>query len=104
WLNQDAVANHPGLEPFQEECGECHVIEGMTEGGTRDAPKLFGYGSPRWISRMIHKPGAPDMYGYLEPKDQMPSFSDQLTEIDVTTVVRYLLGDYPPATTEAGAP
>lgn len=96
WLNQDAVANHPGLAPFEKECGECHVIEGLTEGGTRDAPRLFGYGTPRWLSRMIHKPGAPDLYGYLEPKDQMPTLSDQLTGNDVATVVRYILGDYPP--------
>ena len=28
----------PGSEPFQKECGQCHAIEGYTEGGTRDAP------------------------------------------------------------------
>ncbi|MFO0950376.1 MAG: cytochrome b N-terminal domain-containing protein [Isosphaeraceae bacterium] len=105
WLSRDEVAKHPGLEPFQKECGTCHVIEGLSEGGTRDAPKLFGYGSPQWITRMIHKPGAPDMYGYLEAKDQMPSFLEQLTDNDVKTIVRYLRNDYLPAAApaEAGA-
>jgi ubiquinol-cytochrome c reductase cytochrome b subunit len=95
WLNSPGVADDPGLEPFQNECGACHVIDGLSEGGTRDAPKLFAWGSPQWTSRMIHKPGAPDLYGYLEAKDQMPAFgSDQLTDNDVAMVIRYLKGDY----------
>jgi ubiquinol-cytochrome c reductase cytochrome b subunit len=101
WLNRDDVAKHPGLDPFQKECGQCHVIPGMTEGGTRDAPELFAWGSPRWVERMVRKPGAPDLYGYLEAKDQMPSFADQLTDNDVRTVVRYLLDDYPGAAAKA---
>jgi ubiquinol-cytochrome c reductase cytochrome b subunit len=71
------------------------VVEGLSEGGTRDAPKLFGWGSPRWVRRVILKPGAPDLYGYLEKKDQMPSFSGQATENDIETIVRYLAHDYP---------
>ena len=94
WLNAPGVSDHPGLKPFQKECGTCHVVEGLSEGGTRDAPRLFAYGSPRWTARMVHKPGAPDLYGYLEKKDQMPGFAGQTTENDVTTVVRYLRGDY----------
>ena len=46
WLNSPGVANHPGNQPFQKECGQCHMIEGFTEGGTRDAPGLFAWGSP----------------------------------------------------------
>ena len=53
---------------------------------------------------MIHKPGAPDLYGYLEAKDQMPAFgADQLTENDVTTVIRYLRNDYTPRTAVGAA-
>jgi ubiquinol-cytochrome c reductase cytochrome b subunit len=104
WLNSPGVADHPGLEPFQKECGTCHVIEGLSEGGTRDAPRLFAWGSPQWIRRMIRKPGAPDLYGYLEARDQMPAFgADQLTENDVTMVVRYLLKDYTPADSGGGS-
>jgi ubiquinol-cytochrome c reductase cytochrome b subunit len=95
WLNTPDLDRHPGLEPFQNECGTCHVIDGLSEGGTRDAPKLFAWGSPQWISRMIHKPGAPDLYGYLEARDQMPAFGpDQLTDNDAAMVIRYLKGDY----------
>ncbi len=66
WQNLPGVSTHPGLEPFTKECGTCHVMPGLTEGGDRDSPQLFGWGSPRWTARMIRKPGAADMYGYLE--------------------------------------
>ncbi|MFO0908525.1 MAG: cytochrome b N-terminal domain-containing protein [Isosphaeraceae bacterium] len=104
WLNQPGVAEHPGVEPFQKECGTCHVVEGLSEGGTRDAPKLFAYGSPQWIARMIQKPAAPDMYGYLENEDRMPAFGDQLTANDLQAIVRYLRNDYPGATGPKPAP
>ena len=80
--------------------------EGLSEAeaGMRDAPKLFAWGSPQWIARMIHKPGAPDLYGYLEKKDQMPSFADQLTANDTETLIRYLRNDYPGATFPSEAP
>ena len=95
WLNSPGVADHPGQAPFVKDCGRCHVVDGLTEGGYRDAPKLFAWGSKQWTSRMIHKPGSPDLYGYLEKKDQMPAFtSDQLTENDVTTLIRFLKNDY----------
>jgi ubiquinol-cytochrome c reductase cytochrome b subunit len=98
WLSSPGVADHPGLKPFLKECGTCHVIEGLSEGGTRDAPGLFAWGSTRWIERMIRKPAAPDLYGYLEPADRMPAFGrDQLTENDVATLIRYLKGEYPGA-------
>jgi ubiquinol-cytochrome c reductase cytochrome b subunit len=96
WLSDPAVAKHPGSEPFQKECGQCHQIEGYTEGGTRDAPGLFAWGSPQWTSRMIRKPGAPDLYGFLEEKDRMPPFgADQLTANDTDMVIRYLNHRYP---------
>ena len=106
WLDDPKVAEHPGLEPFQTECATCHIMEGLSEAeaGIRDAPKLFAWGSPQWIARMIHKPGAPDLYGYLEKKDQMPSFADQLTANDTETLIRYLRNDYPGATFPSEAP
>jgi ubiquinol-cytochrome c reductase cytochrome b subunit len=70
----------------------CHAEWGSSND---EAPNLFGWGSTAWINRMIHKPGAPDKYGYLEAKDQMPAFtSDQLTDNDRTTLVRFIKGDY----------
>jgi quinol-cytochrome oxidoreductase complex cytochrome b subunit/mono/diheme cytochrome c family protein len=95
WLNGEEVSKHPGLEPFQNECGTCHAIDGFTDGGARDAPKLFAWGSPQWIARMIRKPGADDMYGFLKAKDQMPAFGpDQLIQNDVEMLTRYLKDDY----------
>jgi ubiquinol-cytochrome c reductase cytochrome b subunit len=96
WLDRPEVSDHPGNAPFQKECGTCHVVDGLTEGGTRDAPNLFAWGSPRWMARMIRKPGAADRYGYLEQEQKMPAFGpDQLTSNDLETLIRYLKDDYP---------
>ncbi len=96
WLSSPGVSDHPGMAPFEKECGTCHVIDGWTEGGLRDAPKLFGWGSLHWTRRLIHNPAASDLYGYLDPKDRMPAFGpDQLTENDLETVIRYLKHDHP---------
>lgn len=97
WLEDPKVGEHPGFEPFVADCGQCHVVGEpglLTEGGTEDAPNLFGWGSKRWLSRMIRKPGAHDLYGYLEPEGQMPAFAGQLTDNDLETLIRYLKDDY----------
>jgi ubiquinol-cytochrome c reductase cytochrome b subunit len=87
---------HPGLKPFQKECGKCHVIGDLTEGGVREAPSLYAWGSAAWINRMIRKPGADDRYGYLGEGQKMPPFgTDQLAGTDVDMVIRFLKGDYP---------
>jgi ubiquinol-cytochrome c reductase cytochrome b subunit len=102
WLNSPGVAKHPGLEPFQKECGTCHAVEGLSEGGLREAPGLFAWGSPRWTARMVRKPGAADRYGYLGKDQKMPAFgTDQVSDNDVDMVVRYLRGDYPRPATNA---
>lgn len=108
WLNQPGVADHPGIASFQKECGACHKIDGLTddEAPMRDSPKLFAWGSPQWTERMIRKPGAPDRYGFLDAKEQMPAFGhDQLTQPDVEMIVRFLRNDYvavDPAAATAG--
>ena len=52
---------------------------------------------------MIRRPGAENLYGYLEEEQKMPASEGQLTEADLATLVRYLKGDYlrtpAPATT-----
>jgi ubiquinol-cytochrome c reductase cytochrome b subunit len=104
WLNSPGVADHPGNEPFQKECGQCHQIEGFTEGGTRDAPGLFAWGSPQWLARMIRKPSAPDLYGFFEDQARMPPFgSDQLSNNDLNMISRFLHNDYllPPSDSRA---
>jgi quinol-cytochrome oxidoreductase complex cytochrome b subunit/mono/diheme cytochrome c family protein len=110
WLNSPGVADHPGNQPFQKECGKCHTIDGYTEGGMRDAPKLFAWGSPQWTSRMIRKPHADDLYGYLGDKQRMPPLGhDAMPENDLKMIVRYLANDYltpepPPSTASTAKP
>jgi len=95
WLNTPGVVDHPGNELFQKDCGTCHMIDGYTDGGLRDAPDLFAWGSPRWMKRMIRKPGAAVLYGYLEEKQRMPaSAPEDLNESDLEMIVRYLKDDY----------
>jgi ubiquinol-cytochrome c reductase cytochrome b subunit len=96
WQAQEGLEDHPGYKAFNKD-GECATCHADWAAPNDEAPNLFGWGSPRWITRMIHKPGAPDLYGFLEKKDQMPSFN-QLTENDVQTIVRFLKNDYPGAT------
>jgi ubiquinol-cytochrome c reductase cytochrome b subunit len=95
WLNSPGVADHPGNELFQKDCGKCHAIEGYTEGGLRDSPNLFAWGSPQWTTRMVRKPHADDRYGYLAEQQRMPPLgADALTENDLKMITRYLAGDY----------
>lgn len=96
WLDTPGVVEHPGNELFQKDCGTCHVIEGYTEGGLRDAPDLFAWGSPQWMARMIRRPSSPALYGYLGDDQRMPaSPRDEMTDADLNTVIRYLMNDYP---------
>jgi mono/diheme cytochrome c family protein len=80
-----------------EECGTCHVIEGLTKGGMRKAPQIYGWGSPWWIGRMIRDPRSSDRYAFLNEKlpGQMPAFGeDQLSRGDMEALIRYLKGDF----------
>ncbi len=100
WVGEPGVSDHPGLAPFQKECGKCHAIDGVSEGGLREAPSLFGWGSPWWIARMIRKPRSSDRYGFLDEKqeNQMPAFGiDQITTSDLDALVRFIKDDYPRA-------
>lgn len=96
WQAQAGLEDHPGYKAFHRE-GECSACHADWSAPNDEAPNLFGWGSPQWVTRMIHKPGAPDLYGYLDKKGQMPAFGEQLTENDVRTMVRYLKNDYPGA-------
>lgn len=103
WQTLAGLEDHPGYKAFNKE-GECATCHTDWAAPNDEAPNLFGWGSPPWIRRMIHKPGAPDLYGFLDAKNQMPSFAGQLTENDVTTIVRYLRNDYLGAPAKVGVP
>lgn len=98
WAAEARAKGHPGRAPFYRECVDCHTMGNLTEREKKTAPSpdLFAWGSNRWTSRMIKFPNHPALYGYLESEQKMPSFGDQLTDSDVTAVVRYLRGDYVP--------
>ena len=86
-----------GSRRSRRNAAQCHVIDGFTEGGMRDAPKLFGWGSPQWIARMIRKPAIVRQIRLpgREAADQMPAFgADQITASDLDVLIRYLKDDY----------
>ncbi len=98
WAADAKVKTHPGRAPFYRECADCHTMGNLSEREKKreTAPDLFAWGSSRWTARMIKAPGHPSLYGYyLEEEQKMPAFGEQLTESDVTALVRYLKGDYP---------
>jgi ubiquinol-cytochrome c reductase cytochrome b subunit len=103
WQAQEGLEEHPGYKAFNKD-GECATCHADWSAPNDEAPNLFAWGSNRWIERMIRRPGAPDLYGFLEAKDQMPSFAEQLTDNDVRTIVRYLKNDYPGAPGRLTAP
>ncbi len=57
---------------FRKSAASATSSMGFTEGGLRDAPELFGWGSPQWIARMIRKPRSSDKYGFLDEKQDKP--------------------------------
>ena len=86
----------PGQRAVPEGMRPVPRDRGLHRGRHARRPELFAWGSPRWITRMIRKPGAPDLYGYLEAKDRMPAVRpEQLTDNDVDMVIRFLRNDYP---------
>lgn len=105
WEARDDVQTHPGYRHWTNECANCHAWgEGGGSSTGLDAPNLYGWGSPAWIERMILDPGAPDLYGYLEAHEQMPSFRGQLSENDLDTVIRFIKGEYLPGLSENDEP
>ncbi len=91
WADDPKVKAHPGRPLFEKECAECHSLRGVA---AKRGPDLFAYGSNRWVARMIREPGAAHLYGYLKEEQKMPAFGGQLTDSDVSMLVRYLGGDY----------
>ncbi len=97
WEEEEGVQYHPGFYHFNYECSGCHMWGMSGELGTGvDSPNLYGWGSRIWTERMILRPEAADLYGYLEAHELMPGFDGKLTENDLDTVIRLLKGDFLP--------
>jgi len=92
WLDEPGNKNHPGRASYQAECAQCHTFgdPSVRDKKLQPAPDMFAWGSDRWTSRMIRRPGHPSLYGYLEDEQKMPAYGSQLTESDLSMVVRYL--------------
>jgi len=92
WLDEPAIKGHPGRAPYQAECAQCHTFgdPSVREKKLQPAPDMFAWGSDRWTSKMIRQPSHPSLYGYLEDEQKMPAYGSQLTESDLSMVVRYL--------------
>ncbi len=76
-----------GWTQFESKCMNCHIYEDDGDFLGLGAPNLTHYGSRTWIFRQIHSPGAPTQYGEL---NDMPEFSDQLSDHDIRMVTAYL--------------
>jgi ubiquinol-cytochrome c reductase cytochrome b subunit len=96
WAEEPAVKEHPGFNPFVESCLNCHTVGRLgSKSKSRRAPDLFAYGSPQWLSRMVRQPGSKHNYGFLGARQPMPSFDEsQMSENDLTTLVRFIKNDF----------
>ena len=97
WSVIAKAADHPGRKLFSRECAGCHALG--NDPSKAAAPDLFAWGSARWTSRMIRNPNSPAFYGHMEDAQKMPAFGEQLGDEDLTSLVRYLRGDYLPLPT-----
>ncbi len=99
WLSApSARASTRGSSRSRRNAGRATRSRDSPKGACAKSPGLYRWGSRDWIARMIRKPGAADRYGFLAKQQKMPPFGvDQVSDNDVTMIIRYLRGDYPHA-------
>ena len=98
WLKSPEIAKHAGREPFVEECGTCHVIEGLTKGGMRRAPNIFRLGITLVDRPHDPQPAIVRQYGFLTKncRARCPlSATTRSPRATCETLIRYLKGDFP---------
>jgi ubiquinol-cytochrome c reductase cytochrome b subunit len=62
-----------GRDLFEQHCASCHVLGDLGDATKATASKLDGWGTPAWISAMVHQPDAPEFFGRGPFKGNMPS-------------------------------
>jgi len=62
-----------GRDLFDAHCASCHVLGDLGDPKKATATKLDGWGTPEWITAMIHDPDAPEYFGRGPFKGKMPS-------------------------------
>jgi ubiquinol-cytochrome c reductase cytochrome b subunit len=84
-------------------CADCHSTLGedfavLPDDEVDGYPSLAKYGSAAWLSDFIRHPGAARHYG---EKNRMPSYSPtQITDEELSLLVRWMTGDYLPTEVE----
>ncbi|MDD9946364.1 MAG: cytochrome b N-terminal domain-containing protein [Myxococcales bacterium] len=82
----DGALATQGREVFENECMDCHIL-GDEGADMFDGPNMTGYGSSAWIRGQIKDPGSEAQYGDM---NEMPSFSDDLTDHDIEMITAFL--------------
>jgi ubiquinol-cytochrome c reductase cytochrome b subunit len=62
-----------GRDLFEQHCASCHVLGDLGDATKATASKLDGWGTPEWISAMVHRPDAPEFFGRGPFQGNMPS-------------------------------
>jgi ubiquinol-cytochrome c reductase cytochrome b subunit len=63
-----------GPELFDKHCAGCHTLGTHGSEKDRNAPKLDGWGTEKWVLGLLHDPDADDYFGRTPYKGEMPSF------------------------------
>jgi ubiquinol-cytochrome c reductase cytochrome b subunit len=62
-----------GPELFDKYCAGCHTLGQHGEEKDRNAPKLDGWATEKWILEMLHDPDGDERFGRTPYKGEMPS-------------------------------
>ena len=92
-----------GARLYQQQCSECHGVEGMGDG---DLAKALTP-SPALLAYMIQMPMSVDEYlmwsiaeGGKELKTDMPAFKDKLSREDIWKIIAFMRAGFPEMVTE----
>ena len=71
-----------GPELFDKYCAGCHTFGEHGDEKERNAPKLDGWSTERWILDMLHDPDGDDRFGRTPYKGEMPSMDVKPKDAD----------------------
>ncbi len=71
-----------GPELFDKHCAGCHTLGEHGDDKDRNAPKLDGWSTEKWILDMLHDPDADERFGRTPYKGEMPSMDVRPKDAD----------------------
>ncbi len=71
-----------GPELFDKHCGACHTLGEHGSDEDRNAPKLDGWATEKWILDMLHDPDGDARFGRTPYKGEMPSMDTKPKDAD----------------------